>query len=118
MDEKFKFFDEKLSKSTSAYNLEPGLYTCITDIVEAMNTVIQEKNNQNETCITVDVPRRTQRFVVMIANDTSGLAFCSTSFGNILGNNMGYEFAVLMIEKSPLEPEFACDIVRIYSLMI
>ena len=24
---KFKFFDEKLSKSTSTYNLEPGLYT-------------------------------------------------------------------------------------------
>ena len=29
----FKFFDEKLSKSTSTYNLEPGLYTSITDIV-------------------------------------------------------------------------------------
>ena len=40
---KFKFFDEKLSKSTSAYNLEPGLYSSITDIVEAMNTLIQEK---------------------------------------------------------------------------
>ena len=33
-----KFFDEKLSKSTSTYNLEPGLYTSITDIAEAMNT--------------------------------------------------------------------------------
>ena len=39
---KFKFFDEKLSKSTSTYNLEPGLYTSITDIVEAMNRLIQE----------------------------------------------------------------------------
>ena len=37
---KFKFFDEKLSKSTSTYNLEPGLYTSITDIVEAMNRLI------------------------------------------------------------------------------
>ena len=36
----FKFFDEKLSKSKSTYNLEPGLYTSITDIVEAMNTLI------------------------------------------------------------------------------
>ena len=35
---KFKFFDEEFSKSTSTYNLEPGLYTYITDIVEAMNT--------------------------------------------------------------------------------
>ena len=45
----FKFFDEKLSKSSSTYNLEPGLYTSITDIVEAMNTLIQETNNHNET---------------------------------------------------------------------
>ena len=49
----FKFFDEKFSKSTSTSNLEPGLYTSITDIVEAMNTLIQEKSNHNETCITV-----------------------------------------------------------------
>ena len=37
---KFKFFVEKLSKSTSTYNLEPGLHTSITDIVEAMNRLI------------------------------------------------------------------------------
>ena len=37
----FEFFDEKLSKSTSTYNLEPGLYTSISDLVEAMNTLIQ-----------------------------------------------------------------------------
>ena len=35
----FKFFDEKLSKSTSTYNIEPGLYTSITDMVEAMRTL-------------------------------------------------------------------------------
>ena len=29
----FKFFDENLAKSTSTYNLEPRLYTSITDIV-------------------------------------------------------------------------------------
>ena len=59
---KFKFFDEsKLSKSTSRYNIEPGVYTSVTDIVEAMNTLIQERNNHNETCITVKVSRRTQK---------------------------------------------------------
>ena len=58
---KLKFFDEKLSKSTSTNNLEPGLYTSIRDIVEAMNTLIQERNNHNETCITVKVSRRTQK---------------------------------------------------------
>ena len=39
----FKFFDEKLSKTTTIYNLEPGLYTSITDTVEAMNTLIQRE---------------------------------------------------------------------------
>ena len=74
---KFKFFDEKLSKSMSTYSIEPGLYTSITDIVEPMNTLIQERNNHNETCITAKVSRRTHKVVVMLANDTSGLAFCS-----------------------------------------
>ena len=37
----FKFFDEKLSKTTSTYNLEHGLYTSITDIVEAMKTFLK-----------------------------------------------------------------------------
>ena len=86
---KFKFFDEKLSKSTSTYNLEPGLYTSITDIVEAMNRLIQERNNHNETCITVKVSQRTQKVVNLLAKDTSGLAFCSTDLGHIFGNNVG-----------------------------
>ena len=115
---KIKFFDEKLSKSTRTYNLEPGLYTSITDIVEAMNMLIQERNKHNETCITVRVSRRTQKFVVMLANDVSRLAFCSTDLGHLFGNKVGNEFGVLMIGKGPHEPEFAYDIVRIHSLMI
>ena len=115
---KFKFFDEKLSKATSTYFQEPGLYTSITDIAEAMITLNQERNNHNETCITVHVSRRTQKVVIMPANDTSGLAFCSTDLGHILGNNVGNEFGILMIEKGPHEPEFAYDIVRIHSLVI
>ena len=115
---KFKFFDEKLSKSTSTYNLEAGLHTSNSDIVEAMNTLIQERNNHNETCITVKVPRRTQKFVIMLANDTSGLAFCSTDLGHLFGNNVWNNFVVLMIVKGPHEPKFAYDNVRIHSLMI
>ena len=58
---KFKFFDDKLSKSTTTYNLEPVLYTSITDFVEAMKMLIQERNSHNETCITVKVSRRKQK---------------------------------------------------------
>ena len=115
---KFKFFDEKLSKSTSTYNLEPGLYTSITDIVEAMNRLIQERNNHHETCIAVKVSRKTQKVVILLANDSSGLAFCSTDLGHTFGNNVANEFGVLMIGNGPHEPEFAYDIVRIHSLMI
>ena len=115
---KFRFFDEKLSKTTSTYSIELGLYTSITDIVEALNTLIQERSNHNETCITVKVSRRTQKVVIMLANDCSGLAFCSTDLGHIFGNNVGNEFGVLLIGKGLQEPEFAYAIVRIHLLMI
>ena len=59
------------------------------------------KNNHNETCITVKVSRRTKKIVIMLANDTSGLAFCSTDLGHIFGNNLGNEFGVLMIGNGP-----------------
>ena len=96
---KFKFFDKKPSKPTSTYNLDPGLYTSITDIVEAMITLFQGRNNHNESCITVKVSHRRQKVVIMLANDTSGFAFCSTDLGHIFGDNMGNEFVVLMIGK-------------------
>ena len=114
----FKFFYEKLSNSTSTYNLEPGLYTPITDIVEAMNRLIQNTNNHNETCITVKVSRRTQKTVIMFAHDTSGLAFCSNDLGQFFGNNVGNHIGVLMKRKGPHEPQFAYNIDRIRSLMI
>ena len=82
-----------------------------------MNTLFQERNNHNEICITVKVSRRTQKVVIMLANDTSGLAFCSTDWGHIFGNNVGNQFGVLMKEKGPHEPQFAYNIVRIQSLM-
>ena len=117
---KFKFFDEKLSKFTSTYNLEPGPYTSITETVEAMNTLIQERNNHNETCITVKVSPRRQKVLISIklANDTYGLAFCSIDLGHVFGNNVGNEFGVLMVGKGPHEPDFAYEIVRIHSLIV
>ena len=114
----FQFFDEKLSKSTSSCNLEPGLYPSFTDIVEAMNTLIQERKNHNEPCVTVKVSRRSQKVIIILANDSSGLAFCSTDLGHLFGNNVGNQFGVLMKGKGPHEPQFAYDIVRIHSLMI
>ena len=49
------FYDEKLSKTAEADYLEPGLYSSITDIVEAMDTLIQERSNHRDTCLTKKV---------------------------------------------------------------
>ena len=115
---KFKSFDENFSKSTWTYNLEPVLYTFITDIAEAMHTIIQERNNHKETCITVKVSRRTHKVVTVLATDTCGFAFCSTDLGHFSDNNVANEFGVLMIGNGPHQPEFAYGIVRIHSLTI
>ena len=115
---KSMFCDENLSKTTEAYYLEPGLYSSITDIVEAMNTLIQERNNHRDTCITIKVSRVTQKVKVYLANEESSLAIFSTDLGHIFGGDVRNDLGILMSGKGPHEPTFAYDIVRIHSLMI
>ena len=55
------FFDTKLSKSLDFYCPEPGLHPSITDFVEAMNILVQERHTHSEHCITLKVSRRTQK---------------------------------------------------------
>ena len=93
------FFDKKRSKSSELYYLEPGLYNFIAVIVEAMNTLIQERHNQSENCITVKVSRRTQTFEIHLANEKSGIAFFSTDLGHIFGSNVDNEFGVILSGK-------------------
>ena len=112
------FFDERLSKSSEFYYLKPGLYPSITDIVEAMNILIQERHNHNENCIKVKVSRKTQKVEIYLANEASGLAFFSTDLGHIFGSNVGNEFEVLLRRKGHHKPEISYDIVRVHSLMI
>ena len=54
---KITFFDQKVSKTSEFHYVELDLYPSITDIVEAMNTLIQERHNHSENCITVKVSR-------------------------------------------------------------
>ena len=117
-NENLCFFEEKLSNSLEFYYLEPGLYPCITDIVEAFNTLIQDRHNHSENCITVKVYRRTQKVGIYLANERSGLAFFNTDLGHIFGSNVGNELGVMLRGKGPHKPEIAYDIVRIHSLMI
>ena len=111
-------FDKKFSKSSEFYYLELGLYLSITDIVEAMNTLIQERHNHSENCITVKVSRRTQKVEIYVANERSGLAFSSDDPEHNFGSKVGNEFGVMLRKKGPHKPDFASDIVCIPSLMI
>ena len=111
-------FDKKLSNSSKFFYPEPGLYPSITDIVEAMNILIQERHNHSENCIKVKVSRRTQKVEIYLASEGSGLEFFSTDLGHIFGSNVGKEFGVMLRGKGPHKPEFAYDTVRIHSLMI
>ena len=115
---KFTFFDKNFSKSSEFYYLEPGLYPPITDIVGAINILIQEKHNHSDNCIKVKVSRRAQKVEIYLANEGSGLAFFSMDLGLIFGSNVGNEFGVMLRGKRTHKPEFAYDIVRIHSLMI
>ena len=112
------FFDKKLSKSSEFYYLEPGLYPSITDIVGAMNIVIQERHNHSENCIKIKVSRRTQKVEIYLANEKSGLAFFSTDLENIFGSNVGNKFGVMLRGKGHHKLELAYDIALIQSLMI
>ena len=92
-------FYQKLSKSSDFYYLEPGLYPPITDIVEAMNTPIQEKHNNSKNCITNKVSRVTQKIEIYLSNEGSDLAFFSTDLGHVLGSNIGNEFGLMLRGK-------------------
>ena len=91
---KFMFFDKKLSKSSDFYYLEPGLYPSITDFVEAMNTLIQKRQNHCENCITVKVLEECKE--LKLAIERSGLALFSMDLGRIFGCNVDNEFGVLL----------------------
>ena len=96
---KFMSFDKKFLKSSEFYYLKFCLYPSITDFVEAMNTLIQERHNHSENCITVKVSRRAQNFEIYLANKGSGLAFFSTDLGHNFGSNVGNEVEVMLRRK-------------------
>ena len=112
------FFDQKFSKSSEFYYLEPCLYPSFMDIVEAMYILIQERHDHSENCIKVKVSRRMQTIEIYLANEGSGLAFISEDLGHIFGSNVGNEIGVMLRRKGPHKPEFAYNIVRIHSLML
>ena len=115
---KILFHDNELSKTKDYYYFEPGLYHSITDIIEAMNSLIQNRNNHNTTCIGVKVDRRSQKVTFSLVNDKSSLVISSIDLGHIFGGDVRNDRGILMLGTRPHKPLFAYDIVRIQSLMI
>ena len=114
----FTFFEsQRNSKSSEFYFVEHGLHLSITDIFEALNTLIQGRHDHSEICLTVKLSRRTQKVEIYLANERSGLA-SFTDLGHIFGSNVCNEFGVMLRGKGPHKPEFVYDIVLIHSLMI
>ena len=82
-----------------------------------MNTIIQERNNHRDTCITIKVSRVTQKVKVYLAIEESSLAIFSTDLGHIFEGDVRNDSGILLSGKGPHEPTFAYDIVRIHSLI-
>ena len=114
----FLFNDETFSKTKDIYYLEPGFYPSITDIVEARNSLIQDRNNHTGTCIRVKVCRRPQQIDVSLVNEESSLVISSLDLGHIFGGDVRNYMGILLRGKGPHTSMFAYDIVRFHSLMI
>ena len=111
------FYNEKLSKK-EAYHVEPGLYSSKADLVKAMNTITHERNNSRDTCIPIKFSSVTQKVKVYLANEESSLASFINDLGHIFGGDVQNDLGKPMHGKSPNEPSFAYDIVRMRSLKI
>ena len=85
---KFLFHDNKLSETKDYYYLEPGLYHSITHILEAMNSLIQNRNNHKTICIGVKVDRRNQKVAFLLFNVESSSVISNIEFGPIFGGDV------------------------------
>ena len=92
--------------------MEHGLYPSIMDIVEVLNTLIQETQTHSENSITVKVSQKTQKVEIYLEKEGSCLAFFNTDLGHIFGSNVGIEIGVMLRGEGPHKPEFAHGIVR------
>ena len=63
-EEIIMFSDECHLNLSQFFYLEPGLYSSNSNIVEVMNSLIQERHNHKEGCFRVELYRRTQEIEI------------------------------------------------------
>ena len=82
-----------------------GIYPSITDIDNAMNTLVQERHNHSGSCKTNKVSRKTQRVVIYLAKEGSGLAFFKTVLGHLNGSKVYNEIGAMSRETGSHNPK-------------
>ena len=92
------FFDKKFPNSCKLHRQEWSLQRFVTNIVEAVNTLIQLRDNHIEKCITV--------------------TFLTTHIRRVFASNVGNSFSVLLRRKGPEKPEYVYDIHRVNSFIL
>ena len=70
-----------------------------------MNIRIEERHNHDESCIPLEVSRKTQKVEIYLATEGFGLAFFNRNLGHIFVSNVFNEFGVMLRGKGPHEPE-------------
>ena len=75
-------------------------------------------DSHSESCITLEVSRRTRKVYIYLANEGYGFALFSTDLGHIFESNVGKQFGVMLRGIGSHKLDFALDIVRKHSLMI
>ena len=80
-----------------------------------MSNLIQEKHNHSENSILVEVPRRTQKTEIYVANDASDPTFFGRDLEHIFGSNICKEIGKMLRKKGPHKLDFVHHIVCILS---
>ena len=88
------FLIEHFSEKSESCYLEVGLYPSITDVFHSMNSLIQERYDDSESCITVKMSQRTQEVEIYLANEGFGFAFLSRTY-----DTFSVELLVMNLEE-------------------
>lgn len=101
------------------FQLKPGLYESITQVVHEMSKLIFEDAKMFNHYISLEIDRMTQQISLKLPSETASLAIMSADLSHILGVERPSErVGVVMRGEGPHTPQYPYDIVRIHSLMI
>ena len=112
---KYMFFDQKRSKPSEIYSMEPHLYPLTTDRVEVIKEFIQKHQNHSKICMSTGISKNVKSWD-LLCNCRIWSRIFSTDLGHMFEMNSGKEFILMWSGTRPHDPRFAHDFVPIHSL--